>query len=125
MPRHARFLEPLLPYHVTQRGNYRQAVFADEEDRHKYMDTLHFYAGRYQLEIWGYCLMDNHVHLIVFPEREESLARGLGVTHMAYAQYLHRKTAGVARLPRSRDIFCRHGRQADRSRQQGLPGYSL
>lgn len=106
MPRQARFLEPQLPYHITQRGNYKQDVFADDEDRHKYLSLLHFYSGRYHLEIWGFCLMDNHVHLIAYPENADSLSRALAVTHMSYAQYLHRKTGISGHLWQGRFFSC-------------------
>ncbi len=106
MPRQARFLEPRLPYHITQRGNYKQDVFADDEDRHKYLNLLHFYSGRYHLEVWGFCLMDNHVHLIAYPENAGSLSHTLAVTHMCYAQHLHRKTGISGHLWQGRFFSC-------------------
>ncbi len=106
MARQARFLEPQLPYHVTQRGNYKQDVFADDEDRHKYLNLLHFYSGKYHLEIWAYCLMSNHIHLIAYPENADSLSRALAVAHMNYAQYLHRKSGLVGHLWQGRFYSC-------------------
>ena len=53
------FLE--IPYHITQRGNYRQQVFPGDEDYRQYPALLWEYAGRYRLEIWAYCLMPNHM----------------------------------------------------------------
>jgi len=43
------------------------------------------------VEIWAYCLMPNHVHLIAVPESESSLARGIGEAHRRYARYINFK----------------------------------
>jgi putative transposase len=75
------------PHHVTQRGNGRQDVFFTDGDREVYLDTFFDYAARYSLRVWGYCLMSNHVHFVVVPERERSLARVFGRTHSDYARY--------------------------------------
>ena len=63
MPRIARAVAVALPHHVTQRGNNRRRIFDTDEDRVVYLKLLQEYAGRRGLVIWGYCLMDNHVHL--------------------------------------------------------------
>ncbi len=106
MPREARFLEPELPYHVTQRGNYRQDVFADDEDRQSYLSFLSKYATKYKLEVWAYCLMDNHVHLIACPLTKTALARTLATTHMVYTHYCHRRTGLVGHLWQGRYYSC-------------------
>lgn len=51
-------------HHVTQRGNYRQAVFESDNDRRQYLEWVLLYAQRYGTEVWAYCLMSNHVHFI-------------------------------------------------------------
>jgi putative transposase len=96
MPRLARVVATGLPHHITQRGNYRQNVFGDDGDRHTYLDLLAQYSKIARLRVIGYCLMTNHVHLIAVPEREDSLARGLGQAHCRYAHYLnaHRHCTG-------------------------------
>jgi putative transposase len=75
------------PHHVTQRGNGRQNVFFSDRDRAIYLDAFFDYASRYSLRVWGYCLMDNHVHFVVVPETERSLARAFGRAHADYARY--------------------------------------
>ena len=85
MGRTARIVVPGCPHHVTQRGNRGVDIFADDEDRHAYLRFLRRYAVQYGLAIWAYCLMGNHVHLVVVPEREESLARTLHDAHTVYA----------------------------------------
>ena len=84
------------PHHVTQRGAGRQTVLFTDRDRAVYLDAFFDYATRYSLRVWGYCLMSNHVHFVVVPERERSLARVFGLTHSDYARYgnLVRRSCG-------------------------------
>ena len=89
MARMARIAVPELPYHVTQRGNRRQPVFFGEDDYRTYLQLLHDQSRRWGLQIWAYCLMTNHVHLIVVPASEQGLARGLGETHQRYTRYIN------------------------------------
>jgi putative transposase len=91
MARFARIVVPEYAYHVTHRGNRREDVFFDEEDREVYKKWLKEYADQYGLEIWAYCLMSNHVHLLVCPRKEDALANALGRTQMRYARYVNRK----------------------------------
>jgi len=70
------------PHHITQRGNNKERVFFDEEDRGFYLDLLRRYKEKYEMKILAYCLMGNHVHVLSVPERETSLARGIGGTSL-------------------------------------------
>lgn len=72
MPRIARTVAPGYPHHVTQRGNNRATVFFDDQDRQTYLDLLAKDSKAFALQIWAYCLMDNHVHRLVVPEKEKS-----------------------------------------------------
>lgn len=49
------------PHHITQRGNYQQKVFEEEEDYLCYIEWLYDYSRKYSLKIWAYCLMTNHI----------------------------------------------------------------
>ena len=89
MARLARIAVPGLPYHITQRGNRRQPVFFSEENYRTYLHLLQEQRLRWGLRIWAYCLMTNHVHLIVVPDSEQGLARGLGETHQRYTRYIN------------------------------------
>jgi putative transposase len=89
VPRTARVVAVGVPHHVTQRGNYRQQVFFSDAQRRLYLALLGEQAERHRLRILGYCLMPNHVHFIVVPEAETSMARGFGRTHSAYSRYLN------------------------------------
>ncbi|MFV0436738.1 MAG: transposase [Desulfopila sp.] len=64
------------------------------------------YSKGFDLRIWAYCLMDNHVHLLAVPEREDSLARGVGLTHQIYTQYLNHKLNQSGRIWQNRFFSC-------------------
>jgi putative transposase len=87
---------PGLPYHITQRGNGRQGVFSSTADYRLYLDLLRSNAKRSSLDLWGYCLMPNHVHLIAVPHDPRAMARALGRTHADYARHfnLQRRSSG-------------------------------
>ena len=87
MSRVARIVVPGFPHHVTQRGNRRADIFETDQDREVYLRFLRDYCGKRELSVWAYCLMSNHVHLIVVPEKESSLGEGLRDAHTVYAMY--------------------------------------
>jgi putative transposase len=99
MARIARFVAPGLPHHVTQRGNRRERIFFSDDDYALYRDLLASQCRKQGVACWAYCLMPNHVHLILIPDREESLGRALGETHRRYS------TAINARLRVSGHLF--------------------
>jgi putative transposase len=67
MPRQARFILPNSPHHIIQRGHNRQNIFTDSEDYLYYLDTLETWKAQLGCKIFAYCLMNNHVHLVVDP----------------------------------------------------------
>jgi len=87
MPRRARCVLPGVPYHVTQRGVDRQATFSLDEDRHTYLRLLRENLSEADVRVWGWCLMSNHVHLVLLPDREDSLSLLMRRVHGRYAQY--------------------------------------
>ncbi len=106
MARMARAVAVDVPHHVTQRGNGRHDVFFTARDRAVYLDALFDYAARYRLRVWGYCLMDNHVHFVVVPERELSLAQVFGRTHSDYARYANVARHSCGHLWQARFYSC-------------------
>lgn len=74
---------------MTQRGNRRQQTFFTDDDYQFYLDLVHEWCRDYAVDIWGYCLMPNHVHLIVVPENEESLALAIGKAHLRYSRRIN------------------------------------
>ena len=91
MARIARIVAPGIPHHVTQRGVRRMETFFDDEDYEHYLSLMREWCSSSGLEVWAYCLMPNHVHLIVVPESEQSLARGIGEAHRRYTRYINLK----------------------------------
>lgn len=91
MPRIARVVAPGYPHHITQRGNYQQNVFEDENDFKQYLFWLKEYSTKYYLRIWAYCLMINHVHFVCIPDRADSLSKTFNTLHMRYSQYFNAK----------------------------------
>ena len=74
MPRTSRVVIAGCAHHVTQRGNNRQDVFFVDDDRRVFLVFLAEAAELFELVVDGYCLMTNHVHLVVTPGHETSLA---------------------------------------------------
>jgi putative transposase len=75
MARLRRLVLPGYPDHVTQRGNRRSQTFFEDGDYELYRDLLGEAARRRGPQIWCYCLMPNHVHVIVVPSDEDGLRR--------------------------------------------------
>jgi putative transposase len=94
----ARIVIVNLPHHVTQRGNARQFILASDAERLVYLDLLRQYLKLHPLSLLGYCLMSNHVHLVVVPRQASALAAALKQTHGRYASYwnaAHKSTGHV------------------------------
>ena len=106
MPRIARAVAPGLPHHVTQRGNFGQAVFDDDEDRERYLGWLAEFAGRCGTRIWAYCLMTNHVHFIAVPETANALARTFSQVHRRHARDSNRRHGRTGHLWQERFHSC-------------------
>lgn len=102
MPRIARVCAAGYPHHITQRGNNKDEAFFDDKDRRFYLDALKRYRDRNKMKILAYCLMGNHVHVLAVPEKETSLARGMGGTNLLYTQYINRKYSRSGRLWQNR-----------------------
>jgi len=87
MTRLARVVAVGVPHHVTQRGNARRFILDGDSDRQVYLDLLRQSIEVHSLTLLGYCLMSNHIHLIVTPAKPDSLSRALKDTHGRYAAY--------------------------------------
>jgi|TARA_B110000114_G_C14866086_1_gene306842 putative transposase len=75
MPRKTRMYVPGVPAHVVQRGNNRNACFFCDDDYQYYKTLLLQGTKLYGAELHAYCLMTNHVHLLLTPLAEDSISR--------------------------------------------------
>ena len=91
MARLARVVAAGMPHHVTQRGNRRQKVFFGDDDYEEYRVLLAEGCKAAGVEIWAYCLMPNHVHLILVPPSEDGLRAALGEAHRRYTRHVNFK----------------------------------
>jgi putative transposase len=89
MPGIARVTVPGIPHHITQRGNRRQKTFFNKEDYTVYINLMAEWCSNCNVEIWAYCLMPNHVHLIAVPEKEDGLAKAIGEAHRRYTRSIN------------------------------------
>src|SRR6201994_2990531 len=96
MARLARVVVPGLPHHVTQRGNGRARTFFGDDDYALYRDLLATHCQAAEVEVWGWCLMPNHVHLVLVPSDPDGLRRALSRVHRIYAGVIQtrRKRSG-------------------------------
>ncbi len=102
MPRTARIVVPGAPHHVTQRGNRREPIFFEPGDQTIYLRILSAQARRRDVGIWAYCLMPNHVHLILTPRDETGLASTVGEAHRRYTSFINGRAGWTGHLFQSR-----------------------
>ena len=89
MARMARVVAEGMPHHITQRGNRRQQTFFSDDDYKAYIDLMAQWCGQYAVEIWAYCLMPNHIHLIAVPQKAENLRLAIGEAHRRYTRRIN------------------------------------
>jgi putative transposase len=83
----ARVIAVDVPHHVTQRGNARRFILDSDADRIAYLNLLRQNIELHGVGLIGYCLMSNHVHLVVTPNNADGLALALRHAHGRYAIY--------------------------------------
>lgn len=89
MARIARVIAAGIPHHITQRGNRGMSTFFHDEDYLAYIALLSEWCRKCSVEIWAYCLMPNHVHLVAVPETDDGLRRGIGEAHRRYSRMIN------------------------------------
>ncbi len=77
-------------YHVTSRGDRREDIFEDDEDRLQWLANLGKVCCRFNWRIHAYCLMDNHYHLVV-ETADTNLSKGMRQLNGVYTQYFNRR----------------------------------
>jgi len=98
MPRIARIVGVGYPHHIIQRGNNRQKVFADPTEYEKYLSFLLKYSREKEVAVLAYCLMPNHVHLLVKPSDEEGLSKMMQGVTLCYSKYFNGENGRTGRL---------------------------
>jgi putative transposase len=93
---------PGLPHHVTQRGNRREAIFFEDGDHQLYCDTLAEQLRKSSVEVWAYCLMPNHVHLILTKQGADGMSRAIGEAHRRYTNFINARGRWTGHLFQSR-----------------------
>jgi putative transposase len=106
MARLARVVVPLIPHHVTQRGNRRQPVFFGEGDYAAYRDLIAVQCRAEGVEIWAWCLMPNHVHLMLVPPAPDALRAALAEAHRRYSRLVNLREGWRGYLWQGRFASC-------------------
>ncbi len=91
MSRQPRIAVPGYPHHIIQRGNNRQAIFADAEDYQRLLDALREHATANQVAVHAYVLMSNHLHLLVTPQTTEGMSRTMQALGRGYVRHFNRR----------------------------------
>jgi putative transposase len=78
-----------MPHYITQRGNRGQRTFFRANDYRTYMELMAEWCAALEVEIWAYCLMPNHVHLIAVPHSPDGLTRAIGEAHRRYTRVVN------------------------------------
>ena len=98
MARMARAVAPGVAHHVTQRGNRRQKVFFEDGDYARYRELLAEGCKAAGVEVWAYCLMPNHVHLILVPHDRDGLRAAIGEAHRRYTRMINARMGWTGHL---------------------------
>jgi putative transposase len=93
-------------HHVTQRGNARQFILNSDAERTVYLDLLRQSVQLHSLSVIGYCLMSNHVHLVVIPRQAAAMAKALKEAHGRYATYWNAAHASSGHAWQGRFYSC-------------------
>ena len=101
MPRIARKISSTKVYHIILRGNDRQDIFLDEQDYHKFLKIVKILKEKYQYDIFTYCLMSNHVHLVIY-DKNMKLSKIIQSMEISYASYFAKKYNKVGHLFQNR-----------------------
>ena len=103
MPRQARIFSVRGVYHIMMRGNDKRRIFLDDDDRRRFIFTLFEKTSEENADIYAYCLMNNHVHLLLH-EKEYNIARLMKRINVSIAYHFNKKYKRVGHLFQDRFI---------------------
>lgn len=98
MSKYGRILMDNVYYHVIARGNQKQNVFLQQADFEKYLGLLKHYKRRYKFRLYAWCLMPNHVHLILEVNKPKELPKIIQGLNLGYARWFNKKYNKVGHL---------------------------
>lgn len=101
MPRQARKESYTKVYHIILRGNNKQKLFLDNEDYRKMIKEIKRTKEKFQYQLWGYCLMPNHIHLMIF-DMNNKISKIMQSIEIAYSSYYCKKYEKVGHLFQNR-----------------------
>ena len=96
MPRKERTKSKNDIYHIMIRGVNKKIIFYDNKDKEKFLQLITYYKSKYFTEIYAYCLMDNHVHLLI--KSENNINKFMQCIETVYAMYFNKKYKRVGHL---------------------------
>ena len=93
MPRKARKKSESGIYHIILRGQNRQMIFKDDEDKEKFLQTLEECKRKSGFKLYGYCLMGNHIHLLLHELKDETgmIMRRIGAGYVYWYNWKYRR----------------------------------
>jgi putative transposase len=106
MPRAARVVLADVPLHIVQRGNNRADCFFREEDYTAYLRYLGYCSRNFDCSVHAYCLMTNHVHLLLTPHTTSACAPFMKALAQSYAQYINKSAKRSGSLWEGRYRSC-------------------
>lgn len=95
MAREARLIVKDACYHIITRGIEKKSVFLDDIDYKKYIKTIRIYKKRFLFKLYGWCLMPNHVHLLICPNNLSQLMHDINLTYAQYFNYKYKRVGYV------------------------------
>ncbi|WAA12726.1 transposase [Fervidibacillus halotolerans] len=91
MPRKPRAKSSTQVYHIMTRGINRQTIFEEEKDKYKYLSILKKYKTEFNFELYAYCLMDNHVHLLIKESKDATISEIMKRMNVSYVFWYNKK----------------------------------
>lgn len=94
MPRVQRLRGEFCTYHVVQRGNEKKNIFRNDEDKLRFLETISKARAKYDFLVYAYCLMDNHVHLLIHDKGDDisKLMKSINVSYVAYFNRVYERS---------------------------------
>ncbi len=101
MPRKARNYSEIKVYHIIIRGVDKQNIFYEDKDKYNFLKIIRNTKEKYNYEIYAYCLMDNHVHMVIY-DKENQLSKIMQSIEISYVIYFNSKYERVGHLFQNR-----------------------